>query len=53
MGTTPFADRYNVPGTDTFPGKRTSEVLREHGYADAEVDAYVAAGVIEDASHPA
>jgi crotonobetainyl-CoA:carnitine CoA-transferase CaiB-like acyl-CoA transferase len=31
-------------------GEHTREVLREHGYRDAEIDAYVAAGVVEDAS---
>jgi crotonobetainyl-CoA:carnitine CoA-transferase CaiB-like acyl-CoA transferase len=31
-------------------GEHTREVLREHGYADADVDAFVAAGVVEDAS---
>ena len=31
-------------------GEHTREVLREHGYADAEIDAFVAAGVVDDAS---
>ncbi len=30
-------------------GEHTREVLREHGYADADIDAFVAAGVVEDA----
>ena len=31
-------------------GQHTREVLREHGYSDADVDAFVAAGVVEDAA---
>jgi len=31
-------------------GQHTREVLREHGYDDAEIDGYVAAGAVEDAS---
>jgi len=34
-------------------GQHTREVLREHGYADAEIDALVAEGVVEDAGAPA
>ena len=34
-------------------GEHTREVLREHGYADADIDAFVAGGVIEVASGPA
>ena len=34
-------------------GEHTREVLREHGYADADIDAFVAGGVIADASDPA
>ncbi len=30
-------------------GEHTREVLREHGYADAEIDAFVAAGVVATA----
>jgi len=33
-------------------GEHTREVLREHGYADADIDAYVAAGVIVETSAP-
>ncbi|HPA89352.1 MAG TPA: CoA transferase [Quisquiliibacterium sp.] len=50
----------NVPGTapaengtprSTSPacGQHTREVLREHGYADAEIDALVAQGVVGEA----
>ena len=31
-------------------GEHTREVLREHGYADDDIDAFVAGGVVEDAS---
>jgi len=31
-------------------GEHTREVLRAHGYADAEIDAYVAAGVVNEAN---
>ena len=31
-------------------GEHTREVLREHGYADDAIDAFVVAGVIADAS---
>ena len=31
-------------------GEHTREVLREHGYADGEIDAFVAAGVVEEMS---
>jgi crotonobetainyl-CoA:carnitine CoA-transferase CaiB-like acyl-CoA transferase len=31
-------------------GEHTREVLREHGYADADIDAFVADGVVADAS---
>ena len=34
-------------------GEHTREVLREHGYADAEIDALVAERVVEDAGAPA
>jgi crotonobetainyl-CoA:carnitine CoA-transferase CaiB-like acyl-CoA transferase len=34
-------------------GEHTREVLREHGYADADIDAFVAGGVIEVAGGPA
>jgi crotonobetainyl-CoA:carnitine CoA-transferase CaiB-like acyl-CoA transferase len=34
-------------------GEHTREVLREYGYADADIDAFVAGGVIEDMSGPA
>jgi len=34
-------------------GEHTREVLREHGYADADIDAPVAGGVIANASDPA
>ncbi len=30
-------------------GEHTREVLREYGYADADIDAFVAAGVVEAA----
>ncbi len=33
-------------------GEHTREVLREHGYSDADIDAYVAAGVVEEAGGP-
>ena len=33
-------------------GEHTREVLREHGYADGDIDAFVAAGVVEVASEP-
>ena len=29
-------------------GEHTREVLREHGYPDAEIDAFVASGVVRD-----
>ena len=29
-------------------GEHTREVLREHGYADSDIDAFVAAGVVEE-----
>ena len=32
-------------------GEHTREVLREHGFSDAEVDAFVAAGAIAEAAH--
>ncbi len=32
-------------------GEHTREVLRDHGYADADIDALVAAGVIDAAGH--
>ena len=31
-------------------GEHTREVLREHGYADSDIDAFVAAGVVEEMS---
>jgi len=31
-------------------GEHTREVLREHGYADADIDAFVAGGVVDEAS---
>ena len=31
-------------------GEHTREVLREHGYADADIDGSIAAGAVEDAS---
>ena len=31
-------------------GEHTREVLREHGYADAEIDAFVASGVVRDSA---
>ena len=31
-------------------GEHTREVLREHGYADGDIDAFVAAGVVEEMS---
>jgi crotonobetainyl-CoA:carnitine CoA-transferase CaiB-like acyl-CoA transferase len=31
-------------------GEHTREVLREHGYSDADVDAFITAGVVEDAA---
>ena len=34
-------------------GEHTREVLREHGYTDGDIDAFVAAGVVEAASAPA
>jgi crotonobetainyl-CoA:carnitine CoA-transferase CaiB-like acyl-CoA transferase len=34
-------------------GEHTREVLREYGYSDAEVDAFVAGGVVEVAAGPA
>jgi crotonobetainyl-CoA:carnitine CoA-transferase CaiB-like acyl-CoA transferase len=34
-------------------GEHTREVLRESGYTDADIDALVAAGVVDDASAPA
>jgi crotonobetainyl-CoA:carnitine CoA-transferase CaiB-like acyl-CoA transferase len=33
-------------------GEHTREVLREYGYGDGDIDALVAAGVVEDAGHP-
>jgi len=39
---TPSAVRFGAP----VLGQDTREVLREHGYADAEIDALVAAGVV-------
>ena len=32
-------------------GEHTREVLREYGYVDAEIDAFVAAGVVQDAAN--
>jgi crotonobetainyl-CoA:carnitine CoA-transferase CaiB-like acyl-CoA transferase len=41
-----------TPATVTRPapvlGEHTREVLREHGYADSDIDAFVAAGVVEE-----
>ena len=34
-------------------GEHTREVLREHGYVDAEIDALVAAGIVQEAAKPA
>jgi len=34
-------------------GEHTREVLREYGYTDADIDAFVAGGVVEDTSGPA
>ena len=42
---TPTAVIRPAPGL----GEHTREVLREHGYADGEIDALVNAGVVEDA----
>jgi crotonobetainyl-CoA:carnitine CoA-transferase CaiB-like acyl-CoA transferase len=33
-------------------GQHTRELLHEHGYAHAEIDALIAQGVIKDASSP-
>jgi crotonobetainyl-CoA:carnitine CoA-transferase CaiB-like acyl-CoA transferase len=33
-------------------GEHTREVLREHGYADNDIEGFIAAGVVEAAGRP-
>jgi alpha-methylacyl-CoA racemase len=41
-----------IRGAPPVPGTHTRDVLAEHGYADAEIDSLVEAGVVASERRP-